>query len=353
MPILGIDEVGRGPWAGPLVVGAVILPDVLPTWTADLTDSKKLTANQRETLNQLILSVAPATGLGWVSSAEIDQIGLRQALRLATRRAVKSVQALHVPFSEIIIDGNINFLADTKLAPRVSVLKKADLLIKEVSSASIIAKVARDRYMVELAKTYPGYGFETHVGYGTARHRAALENLGPCPEHRFSFRPVQSLCISSNAPRLNAEPVECATLGEYKSSSAGVRSAPRVTLAEGAYPTDNTTTKGRRAETIVADYLEAHGHRLIAKNYKTKLYEIDLISIKDDQIYFTEVKYRQSPSHGAPFDAITKSKLRQMHFSATAFLKTHPRFKSHQPLLAVSAVSGPTFHLDAWFPLDC
>ena len=111
MAILGIDEVGRGPWAGPLVIGAVILPDQKPAWVDELTDSKKLTAKKREALNEIILKEAAATGLGWVSSRELDEIGLSNALKLATRRAVEEVRAKNVPFSEIIIDGTINFLA--------------------------------------------------------------------------------------------------------------------------------------------------------------------------------------------------------------------------------------------------
>lgn len=317
MAILGIDEVGRGPWAGPLVIGAVILPDDHPDWVSDLTDSKKLTAKKREILSQTILASAPASGLGWVSSAEIDLVGLAGALRLAARRAVKSVQRLHVPFSEIIIDGTINFLADTPLTHHVTILKKADFLIKEVSAASIIAKVARDHYMIELAKTYPQYGFEKHVGYGTALHRAALAQFGPCPEHRFSFKPVATFAtdiVSQSSPL-------------------------------------TTTTLGRRAETVASNYLIANGHCVIARNYKTKFYEIDIISVKDDKIYFTEVKYRQSPLRGTPLEAITLAKQKQMRFAAEAFLSFHPQFKTLTPALAVAALSGPEFQLTDWFPL--
>ena len=193
MAILGIDEVGRGPWAGPLVIGACILPEEKPAWVAELTDSKKLTAKKRAELNDVILREAPATGLGWVSSQEIDKIGLAAALRLATRRAVEAVQKTKVPFNEIIIDGTVNFLQGTAFEKYVTVLKKADFLIKEVSAASIIAKVARDNYMIELAKKYPEYSFDKHVGYGTAAHKKSLETYGICPEHRLSFKPIIEL----------------------------------------------------------------------------------------------------------------------------------------------------------------
>ena len=192
LAILGIDEVGRGPWAGPLVVGACVLGDAQ---IEGLTDSKKLTPKKREALAPIIQEKA-AVGLGWVSAAELDELGMTAALCKACREAVKQI---HVPFHEIIIDGTINFLRDTPLASHVQVLTKADLLVPEVSAASVVAKVARDNYMYKLAEKYPGYGFEKHVGYGTAAHRKALEELGVCPEHRKSFRPIAEMLDISSA----------------------------------------------------------------------------------------------------------------------------------------------------------
>ena len=309
MAILGIDEVGRGPWAGPLVIGAVILPEDKPSWVDELTDSKKLTAKKREALNDIILKEASATGLGWVSSRELDEIGLSNALKLATRRAVTAVQTQHVPFTEIIIDGTNNFLVGTKLERYVSVLPKADFLVKEVSAASIIAKVARDHYMYDLANEYPEYGFEKHVGYGTAAHQKALAEFGPCPEHRFSFGPVKKV------------------------------------------PTKNTTKIGCKAEGIVADFLQSQGHQILTRNFKTKYYEIDVISISQNNIYFTEVKYRKTANHGDPLEAINAKKLEQMHFAAEAFLHTHPQFKNFNPRLAVASVTGSDYKLADWFEI--
>lgn len=311
--ILGIDEVGRGPWAGPLVIGAVVLEKDetgnYPAWTADLTDSKKLSPKKRETLAKLILENALATGLGWVKAQEIDTLGLSESLKLATRRALQEIKQQKPVFSEIIIDGTVNFLKGTPLENKITVLKKADLLIKEVSAASIIAKVARDNYMIELAKTYPGYGFDQHVGYGTALHKRKLAELGPCPEHRTSFKPIKS---------------------------------DKVTTRE----------KGDRAETIVANYLKSQGHRIIERNKKSKFYEIDIISTKNDKIYFTEVKYRKSQSRGTSLDMITKEKLNQMTFAANAFLKSRPDLKEkYSPLLAAASVSGDDFCFDDWFAI--
>ena len=199
--ILAIDEVGRGPYAGPLVIGACILPDAEKIeeerekyhWISELTDSKKLTAKRRESLYIKIKEGAVATATGWVSANEIDEIGPSESLRLACRRAVKQIQETQMLFSEIIIDGTMNFLSGTPLEKYVSTLTKGDLLIKEISAASILAKVERDRYMVELAERYPEYGFEKHVGYGTAFHQQAMEQFGLTPEHRRSFRPVREI----------------------------------------------------------------------------------------------------------------------------------------------------------------
>ena len=330
--VLGIDEVGRGPWAGPLVVGAVILgatfldpenPTLRDAYLA-LDDSKRLTPARRTALSEIILTHAAATGLGWVTAAELDRYGLSASLKLATRRAVKPILATKTHFDEIIIDGTVNFLQTTPLRDRVTTIKRADHLIKEVAAASIIAKVARDQYMINLAEQYPGYGFEKHVGYGTAQHRAALAELGPCPEHRLSFRPLQA--FAPNQP--SKGPATCCN----------------------SY---NTTTKGHAAESAVKSFLEAQSHTLIAQNFRTKAYEIDLITTKDRKIYFTEVKYSRSHCReGSPLVRITPEKQQRMSFAATAFLKTHPEFQSYAPQLAVAAVSGDNFHVETWFPLD-
>ena len=308
MAILGIDEVGRGPWAGPLVIGAVILPEEKPAWVDELTDSKKLSIKKREALSEIILKEA-TTGLGWVSSKELDEIGLAKALKLATRRAVEEVRAKNVPFSEVIIDGTINFLAGTTFERYVTVLPKADFLVKEVSAASIIAKVARDHYMYELGQKFPGYGFEKHVGYGTAAHQKALKELGPCEEHRMSFRPVKENVVK------------------------------------------NTTKIGKNAEDIVAKYLESQGHEIIAQNFKTKYYEIDIISAYKNNVYFTEVKYRKTATHGQPLEAITRKKQEQIRFAAEAFLHTHPQFKNFDPHLAAASVVGSDYKLAQWLEI--
>lgn len=316
MAILGIDEVGRGPLAGPLVMGAVILPEEEKGWYGELADSKKLSAKKREELSKMIWAEA-AVGLGWVSNVELDEVGISEALRLATRKAVKAVQSLHARFSQIVIDGKVNFLVDTPLAKYVSTVIKADNLIREVSAASIVAKVARDKYMCELAEKYPEYGFEKHMGYGTALHRAAIDKYGICPEHRRSFEPCKSLT------------------GFSKEESAR----------------KNTTKIGALGEDAAMGYLMQQGHKIVARNYKTYFYEIDIVSICGDKIYFTEVKYRKNDNYGGGLAAVNGDKQRRMRYAAESFLKYKREFSELDPVLAVADVTGKDFAVRDWFEI--
>ena len=379
MPILGIDEVGRGPWAGPLVIGAAVLPERFDennnpieqqTWQDDLADSKKLTPKRRERLSPTILENAKATGLGWIPAKELDQVGLSNALKLATRRAVcellkldqkeneenlKNIDLNNLPFDEIIIDGTMNFLKDTPLENMVTFMPKADAKIKEVSAASIIAKVARDDYMKNLAEKYPQYGFEKHVGYGTAAHKAALEKYGPCSEHRMSFKPVAHIADFEGSSRqrertIGSTPV---TTGRATGARKTAICASGATVAGPLAP----TTIGSRAETVVANYLKQNGHKILARNYKTKFYEIDIVSADKNHIYFTEVKYRKNKSHGAPLEFIDKKKQEKITFAANAFMKTlSEKLNRSQedlpsPILAGASVTGPDFNLEKWLEI--
>lgn len=184
MITLGVDEVGRGCWAGPLVAGAVILHKPI----RGLKDSKKLSKKQREVLTAEIRLHASAIGLGWVQPEEIDNIGLTEAVRLAMQRAVDEII---LPYDELIIDGNINYLTHDH---RSKALVKADDLISAVSAASILAKVARDEWMAhEAHNMHPQYEFNSHVGYGTKRHMELLKLHGVSPLHRKSYKPIQAL----------------------------------------------------------------------------------------------------------------------------------------------------------------
>lgn len=303
--IVGIDEVGRGPWAGPLVVGAVVLGCEI----TGLTDSKKLTKKRREALNIEILEKAAGVGLGWVHADELDELGVSASLVEATKRALAEIG---VPYHEIIIDGTVNFLKDTGKGPYVTTMKKADLLIPSVSAASIVAKVARDRFMEEQTQTYPEYGFDSHVGYGTAIHRAAIEKHGVTPLHRLSFGPLQ----------------------KYRDTTSMVSVPQDVSDA-------NVTTKrvGDKAEEVAAEYLRQLGHEIVERNWKTKFCEIDIVSWCDGTAYFTEVKYRKNANQGGGIAAITPKKLKQMTFAAEVFTKAR-RLSQTNRRLAVMTVTG-------------
>jgi ribonuclease HII len=180
--IIGIDEVGRGCWAGPLVAGAVALDRPVH----GLADSKTLSPKKREALVKIIRLESAAIGLGWVFPEELDQIGLSQSIKIAMHRAFEQ---LPINFDELIVDGNINYFPDE---PKATAVIKADALIHAVSAASIIAKVARDKWMIyKAAKKFPGYGFDNHVGYGTVQHAEALRMHGLCILHRRSFKPIK------------------------------------------------------------------------------------------------------------------------------------------------------------------
>ena len=343
--ILGIDEVGRGPYAGPLVIGACILGDWQNSenaeWIEKLTDSKKLSAKRREELYVLIKEKALATATGWVSSAEIDEVGLSEALRLATRRAVEQIQKTKVPFSEIIIDGTMNFLVGTKLEKYVSTLKKGDFLVKEISAASILAKVERDKYMTELDAVYPEYGFGKHVGYGTAAHQKAMEEFDLTPEHRRSFRPVREIAEGKT------------TVKPKTATRLETAAEPKNTSEQKTKNKQKTTTKqlGDRGEQVVVDFLVAAGHEIVARNYKTKLFEVDIISRKNEVLYLTEVKYRSDHDFGEALDFIDKKKQQKMHLAVGGFMATHPEYADFRPTLAVAAVDKD-FNLEEWFELD-
>ncbi len=181
--IIGIDEVGRGCWAGPLlVVAAYAKSELIP----GLKDSKQLSKKQRETFAPAIKESC-VLGEGWVTPVEIDQVGLTAAMKLGVERALL---ALQVPYdTQIIMDGSINYCEPCYT--NVECVIKADDLHPIVSAASIYAKVKRDLYMQELSLQYPGYGFEKHVGYGTKMHSEALETQGVTSAHRRSYKPVQ------------------------------------------------------------------------------------------------------------------------------------------------------------------
>jgi ribonuclease HII len=187
--IAGVDEAGRGPLAGPVFAAAVILNPDQPI--AGLADSKKLSAVQRDRLFDHIHAKALCFAIAQASVQEIDELNILQATMLAMQRAV---QGLRLKPNKVLVDGNrlpvLGVLAEA--------IVKGDAKVPAISAASILAKVARDRYLLELHEQYPAYGFAQHKGYGTAQHMAALQQWGPTPHHRHSFAPVRNCSLSPN-----------------------------------------------------------------------------------------------------------------------------------------------------------
>jgi ribonuclease HII len=184
--VAGLDEVGRGPWAGPVTAAAVILPPQVDSlgMLHDVRDSKKLSPGKREQLFDCITETAAALGVGSATAQEIDELGIVPATRLAMRRALEKLATLP---QALILDA----LTLPEICLPQEAFPRADAHSLSVAAASIVAKVVRDRWMVETAEIdHPGYGFAQHKGYGTRQHREALDELGVCPIHRRTFRPV-------------------------------------------------------------------------------------------------------------------------------------------------------------------
>ena len=182
--VCGVDEAGRGPRAGPVSAASVILnPDDLPP---GIDDSKALTEKRRAALEPEIKTRALAWGVGFASVEEIDELNILHATGLAMRRAV---EALAHPPVHALVDGNYRFTLPCAVTPVV----KGDSRSLSIAAASILAKTARDRLMIEMDTTYPGYGFASHKGYNAPIHQQALKTLGPCPAHRRSWAPIKAL----------------------------------------------------------------------------------------------------------------------------------------------------------------
>ena len=186
--ICGVDEAGRGPWAGPVTAAAVILHPDRPI--SGLTDSKKISEKKRFALEPEIKQNAANWCVAHAQPDEIDTLNIREATFLAMQRAISG---LGVVPTRILIDGNA--LPATLPAPAQAIIK-GDLKEPAISAASILAKTERDRLMQAFCEQYPGYGFAGHKGYGTAAHADALRQQGPCPIHRMSFAPVRKAMLS-------------------------------------------------------------------------------------------------------------------------------------------------------------
>ncbi len=194
--IAGVDEAGRGAWAGPVVAAAVVLPlerSNLKTELDGVRDSKLLSARQRSHWAGIILEIGAAIGVGLATAEEVDTLGLIPATRSAMTRALYELD----PLPDYLLIDHI-LLPEFEL-PQTA-LPRGDAIVLSIAAASIIAKVTRDNIMIEFEEHYPGYGFPRHKGYGTSAHQEALAALGPSPIHRRSFTPIASLLSRALVP---------------------------------------------------------------------------------------------------------------------------------------------------------
>lgn len=199
--ICGVDEVGRGPWAGPITACAVVIErndyKFKKLKKMGVRDSKKLDEEKREIFFNILTNDSEIDySLGWVSCKEIDKLGMAEANNLVLKRAIRG---LKIKPDYVLSDG---FLIK-KLGLKKEKVIKGDSKILTIAAASIIAKVSRDRYMVELSKKYAHYGFEKHKGYGTKKHQEAIKQFGLCPEHRKSFKPILQVIQKSKIKNKN------------------------------------------------------------------------------------------------------------------------------------------------------
>ncbi len=259
--ICGIDEAGRGPLAGPVVAGAVILPK--DSRILYLNDSKKLTPARREELYDVIMEEAISVGVGVIDAQRIDEINILQATYEAMRQAI----------SKLSVKPDV-LLNDAVRIPGVDMMQepiiKGDGKSLSIAAASVIAKVTRDRMMQDYDQIFPGYGFAQNKGYGTQEHMDKLRTEGPSPIHRVTF--IGGLLS-----------------GEKKKASGR--------HARGAY-----------FETGAAAFLEKNGYEILARNYRCVMGEVDIIGKDGDAYAFVEVKYRADKTMGSPQEAVDEKK---------------------------------------------
>ena len=275
--VAGLDEVGRGCLAGPVAAGAVILPSSPTGELFELVrDSKQLTALQRETAYDIITKSAQSYAVGWTTPAEIDRIGIAPSVRKAMRRAILKL----APAANHLLIDAISLHAVG--LPQKSIIR-GDSKSLSIAAASIVAKVERDRFMTSLAETRPSYGFESHKGYATRQHLDAIARFGPTQIHRMSFAPVR-------------------------------REAHRVEI-------DSPQVIGQSAESFTASALEYLGMRIVARNFRTRFGEVDLIAESGRTMCFVEVRARKSSSFGLPSETVSQSKALRIIAASQEFLQ--------------------------------
>ena len=284
--VAGVDEVGRGAWAGPVLACAAVLPlDCLSPapGLAGIRDSKRLSPKRRERYSDHIRGMALALGIGVASAGRVDEMGIVAATKLAMTRALDQ---LCFPPDYLLVDG---FPLAYRGLPHQGIAGGDDFSVS-IAAASIVAKVARDEIMVSLDSMYPGYGFSRHKGYGTPEHQQALPSKGPCPIHRLSYAPMRFT-------------VEEAKQGvDTECSTAGV---------------------GRRGERAAASYLEEQKYVICEMNYRCEVGEMDIVALDGGCLAFVEVRTRRGRKFGSPAESITAAKKRKLVEVAQTYLQEH------------------------------
>ena len=322
--VAGVDEVGRGCLAGPVVAAAVILPQEVDI--PGLDDSKKLSPEKRERLFDPIIDQARAVGIGQIEADEIDRLNILQAslkaMRLALERLGTGPQKVLVdgtirpgsPFSEIsVVDGDARCLS--------------------IAAASVVAKVHRDRLMVTYDTQYPGYGFADHKGYGSAAHLAALRERGPCPLHRRSFGPVAELVERPSALFLtfrdglnSCQTIrELESLGHFIKEGAAELQTRELERLRQLFRRQRSrmAAVGARGEEVAADFLAGQGYSLLERGYRAAGGEIDLVVRHGDELVFVEVKTSGQDGFGQPEERVDATKREKLTRAARHYLLRH------------------------------
>ena len=320
--VAGVDEVGRGCLAGPVVAAAVVLPaDIV---LDGLDDSKKLKPEKREALSKVIGCKALAVGIGQVEAEEIDRLNILQAALKAMRLALEGLGGRP---GHVLVDGNQK---PGSLFPETAVVD-GDARSLSIAAASVVAKVHRDRLMGAVDANWPVYGFARHKGYGSPEHLAALEEYGPCPLHRRSFGPVAARCQAPPSEdflvfRQGLE--ESRSMAELERMAALVKEA-RTILSDYELERLRSVYKSRRrffsdtgvkGEHAAARYIEQAGYQVLERNYKASGGEIDLIVRRNAELVFVEVKASRHDATGHPEERIDKDKQERLRRAASHYL---------------------------------
>ncbi len=333
--IAGVDEAGRGPLAGPVTAAAVILPsEIEPHILAGIRDSKQLTEAVRERLFNLIVQVAADYSIAEASAREIETLNIRQASLLAMKRAVDGLKTIP---DYVLVDGRDY----PGLSIEGEAIIKGDQRSITIGAASILAKVSRDRVMVEMHRTYPRYGLNLHKGYPTKFHKTAVKLFGSCSEHRCTYTGVKEhllvpeLSRTFNAfltriDRSQSEEHVAAIVNDlansglisdelyYLTQTAKVRRDEIKLKLRETHP--SSTDRGAMQESRAIAFLEEKGYQLWERNYRGREGEIDLIVNRDRLVVFVEVKARSSVRFGQPYEAVTPRKRRAIIRTADQYL---------------------------------